>query len=156
MIVAIMLAISCLACLLYFIHHMASSIQASQVVDRIARETERVLDELFPRPLTYPPIEEFAKPSPAGAPVLAHRSGYIRFVDESSLLAAAIAGAATTSQPLYRAVRDGGHIRSSRSSPAERTTDALRAACLAPSTSAPPERCSETSSLASCRSSTSP
>ena len=41
MIVAIGLAIACLACLLYFIHHMASTIQASHIVDRIARETER-------------------------------------------------------------------------------------------------------------------
>ena len=110
-IVAIMLAISCLACLLYFIHHMAVSIQASHVVDRIARETERILDELFPRPLTgSPPIEEFAKPSPAGWPYSRQRSGYIRFVNESSLLAAArTCRRRTARRSLHRAVRHGGH-----------------------------------------------
>ena len=46
-IVAMVLAIACLACLLYFIHHIASSIQASRIVDRIARDTERVIDQIF-------------------------------------------------------------------------------------------------------------
>ena len=64
-IVAIVLAIACLACLLYFIHHMASSIQASHVVDRVAVETERVLDALFPRPLDGPPPAEDSPNRPA-------------------------------------------------------------------------------------------
>jgi uncharacterized membrane protein len=44
-ILAMGLAVGCLACLLYFIHHIAVSIQASHIVDRVARETERVLDQ---------------------------------------------------------------------------------------------------------------
>ena len=88
-VVAIVLAIACLACLLYFIHHMASSIQASHIVDRIARETERVVDEVFPLPLDGPPAEEAPDLIPHGVPVLATRSGYIRSFDEAGLLAAA-------------------------------------------------------------------
>jgi len=130
-IVAIMLAISCLACLLYFIHHMALSIQASHVVDRIARETERILDELFPRPLSgSPPIEDVAQPSPAGVAVLAQRSGYIRFVNESSLLAIARTSGAELHVDCYigQFVMAGTPIL--EASPADRVTDALRAACL--------------------------
>jgi uncharacterized membrane protein len=94
-IVAIGLAIACLACLLYFIHHMASRIQASHVVDRIAGETERVLDELCPRPLDGSPAEDGSDPIRRGVPVLATRSGYIRRVDEASLLATARAADVT-------------------------------------------------------------
>ncbi len=94
-VVAIVLAIGCLACLLYFIHHMASSIQASLVVDRIARETERVVDELFPLALDGPPAPEDADPIPHGKPVLALQSGYIRSVNEAGLLAAASASDAS-------------------------------------------------------------
>jgi uncharacterized membrane protein len=59
---AMILAIACLACLLYFIHHIAVSIQASTVVDRIAREAERVIDPVLPRPLMSTPAREPAEP----------------------------------------------------------------------------------------------
>ncbi|MGP0062779.1 MAG: DUF2254 domain-containing protein [Isosphaeraceae bacterium] len=88
-IVAIILAIACLVCLLFFIHHIAASIQASHVVDRIARETERDVDEVFPGPLAEYAEEEVPALEPGGTPVLATRSGYIRSIDESSLLMAA-------------------------------------------------------------------
>ena len=131
-IVAIVLAIACLACLLYFIHHMASSIQASQIVDRVARETERVLDDLFPRPLDGPPAERaVAIRSRAERRCSRPRSGYIRSVDESSLLAAArAADAALRIRSLHRTVRHRGHTPPRGHRPADRATGALRAACL--------------------------
>jgi uncharacterized membrane protein len=95
---AIFLAIACLACLLYFIHHIAVSIQASTIVDRIARETERVIDQVFSRTFPGPPAPEPNEPDepmPGGTPVLAGRSGYIRCIDEEGLLAMARTHAAT-------------------------------------------------------------
>lgn len=130
-IVAIVLAIACLACLLYFIHHMAARIQASHVVDRVAVETERILDELLSRPLGGPPTEDDvpAEIGP-GAAVLARRSGYIRSLDEPALLAAARAADAAV-----RVDRAVGHFVIEGTplfevAPADRATDALRAAGL--------------------------
>ena len=129
-IVAIVLAIACLACLLYFIHHMASSIQASQVVDRIARETERILDEVFPRPLDGPAIEVVPGAIVRGVPVLATRSGYIRRVDEPGLLAAARAADAVMRVNRYigQFVMEGTPLV--EISPADRAAGALEAAAL--------------------------
>jgi len=131
-IVAIVLAIACLACLLYFIHHMAERIQASHVVDRVAVETERVLDKLFPRPLDGPPMptEDIPDPIGHGVPVLATRSGYIRSVDESSLLAAARAADATVrvDRAIGHFVMEGTPLF--QAEPADRATDALRTAAL--------------------------
>jgi len=129
-IVAIVLAIACLACLLYFIHHMASSIQASQVVDRIARETERVVDDLFLLPLDGPPAADIPDSIPHGVPVLAPRSGYIRSVDEASLLAAARAAdvAVRIDRYIGQFVMEGTPLF--EVSPPDRTSDALQAAGL--------------------------
>ena len=88
-IVAMVLAVGCLACLLYFIHHIAISIQASQIVDRVARETERILDQVLPITVAGLPPAEPAEPVTAGAPILATGSGYIRTIDESALIAIA-------------------------------------------------------------------
>jgi len=90
---AMILAIACLACLLYFIHHIAVSIQASTIVDRIARETERIIDQVLPRPLVSTrdgaTDEAAARLSGGNTPVLASVSGYIQSIDEPRLLATA-------------------------------------------------------------------
>ncbi len=46
---ALFLALTCLGSLLFFVHHMANAIQANHIVDRIASETEVVIDEALPR-----------------------------------------------------------------------------------------------------------
>ncbi len=128
--VAIVLAIVCLACLLYFIHHMALSIQASRIVDRIARETERLVDRIFPRPSKGSPLaEETAPPLPVGAPVLATRSGYIRSIDEAALVKAA-----RGSDVVLRIDRQVGQFVMAGTpifevSPPERATDEFGANC---------------------------
>jgi uncharacterized membrane protein len=129
-IVAIVLAIGCLACLLYFIHHMAVSIQASHVVDRIARETERVLDDLFPRSAAVPQPLDPGEPIGGWSPVLAVRSGYIRSINESSLLAAATAAGAAIRVDRYigQFVMAGTPL--AEASPPERISDRLRTACV--------------------------
>ncbi len=129
-IVAMVFAVACLACLLYFIHHIASSIQASQIVDRIARDTERVLDQLFPDPLDGPLPPTYRESMTAGTAVLAVRSGYIRSINERSLLATARSADVVLQVERYigQFVMAGTPVL--KTSPAERVNVALEATCL--------------------------
>lgn len=85
---AIVLAIACVAWLLFFIHHIASAISVSNIVDRIATETERTIDETMPRPYRKP------APQPPAMPVsealytslTSEKSGYIRYIDLQRLV----------------------------------------------------------------------
>ena len=47
---AMVLAIACVAWLLFFIHHISHAISVSHIVDRIASETELMIDQMMPRP----------------------------------------------------------------------------------------------------------
>lgn len=78
-----------IAVLIYFIHHVARSIQASSILARIAEETAAAIDHLFPEQLASSPAEQ-------GGPVIvpeewqevrAARSGYLGSVDAAALLA---------------------------------------------------------------------
>jgi uncharacterized membrane protein len=84
---AVVLALACVCWLLFFIHHISRAISVNQIVDKIASETEGVIDELMPaarreaslRNQTPPELVfETAMPSP--------QSGYIRFIDLARLL----------------------------------------------------------------------
>src|SRR5215467_6390223 len=79
---AMLLALGCVAWLIYFIHHVSQSISVNHIVDRIARETELVIDELMPYsqgPFAVA-VRSEALPPQQGA-ILNRRSGYIRYVD---------------------------------------------------------------------------
>ena len=88
---AMALALVCVGWLIYFIHHICQSISVNHIVDRIARETELVIDELMPDPGGLFPFPTPSKPPPAmaGSPILSRQSGYIRYVDLNHLLALA-------------------------------------------------------------------
>ena len=88
-IVAILLAIACVGLLLFFIHHISQAISVNHIVDRIASETEVVIDDVMPQPRREMRIEVSAAVEPCEAPVLNDVSGYIRFVDLSQLLSVA-------------------------------------------------------------------
>jgi uncharacterized membrane protein len=45
---AMLLAVACVAWLLFFIHHISQAISVNYIVDRIASETEAMLDEIMP------------------------------------------------------------------------------------------------------------
>src|ERR1700728_752584 len=45
---AMLLALTCVGWLLFFIHHISHAISVNHIVDRIARETEHVIDVLMP------------------------------------------------------------------------------------------------------------
>ncbi len=85
---AMLLALVCVGWLLFFIHHISHAISVNHIVDRIARETEAVIDELMPYPRAghYQPTPAAAPPHEQEFPVLNEISGYIRFIDTRRLL----------------------------------------------------------------------
>jgi len=91
--VAVLLAFVGIACLIFFIHHIASSIQAETIIKAAADETIDAVDRLFPEEMGE---EADAGQSP-GAPadesrwqsIAALRTGFIQGVDGEALLEAA-------------------------------------------------------------------
>lgn len=85
--VALLLALVSLGWLLYFLHHITQSIQANHLVDRIATETEVIIDEVFPQPLGDRSPAASQRPAlPTGLDALtATRNGYVQLTDEESL-----------------------------------------------------------------------
>jgi uncharacterized membrane protein len=79
---AMLLAVVCVGWLIFFINHISQAISVNHIVDRIARETELVMDEYVPHPR-----EDVQRSMPEGDPretdnsILSRSSGYIRFVD---------------------------------------------------------------------------
>lgn len=89
------LALVSLGGLVYVIHHIVRSIQANTIVDRIAAETEEMLDRelgppLGPGEVPSPPVRAITPEGAAAVP--APRSGYIQLVDVEGLAAVAAAG----------------------------------------------------------------
>jgi len=89
---AMLLALVCVAWLLFFIHHISQSISVNYIVDRIATETESVIDEMMPIPRRghRHVLTEEGLPTETGAPVLSPVSGYIRHIDIDRLMRAAV------------------------------------------------------------------
>jgi uncharacterized membrane protein len=84
---AMLLALVAVGWLIFFIHHISEAISVNHIVDRIARETELVIDELMPYPRgRLEPLSPAPPLDPDDTPVLNQRSGYIRFVDIQRLL----------------------------------------------------------------------
>ncbi len=86
---AMLLALVSVGWLLFFIHHISHAISVNHIVDRIARETEGVIDALMPdfqpaHRLTAPVV---AVPEEPEFPILNEVSGYIRFIDTRRLVA---------------------------------------------------------------------
>jgi len=84
---AMVLALTCVGWLLFFIHHISQAISVNHIVDRIARETEAIIDDIMPWPhqpgrLQQETLDAFAEEVPLASP----ESGYIRFIDTPRLL----------------------------------------------------------------------
>ncbi len=88
---AMLLALACVAWLLYFIHHISQAISVSHIVDRIATETEGIIDDVMPHPrATHRLFEDEPREVETwDVPLLSEASGYIRFVDAPRLVALA-------------------------------------------------------------------
>lgn len=85
---AMLLAIACVGLLLFFIHHISQAISVNHIVDRIASETEIVIDDVMPWLRGQHNFERSNgdDQSTWDKPVLSNISGYIRFVDTKRLL----------------------------------------------------------------------
>jgi uncharacterized membrane protein len=90
--VSVVLAIGGIGALIFFIHHVAASIQASSIIASVAEETMAAVDRLFPGKLGEGPVDDDASPAlPALSerhwqPVPAWRNGYIQGVSNATLL----------------------------------------------------------------------
>lgn len=86
---AVVLSLACLLWLVFFVHHMAQSIQVNYIVDRIAHETERVIDDELPLVLARDE-EAAAEPTEprgreGGVEIESTVSGYVQLVDPIQL-----------------------------------------------------------------------
>jgi uncharacterized membrane protein len=84
---AMFLAVVCVGWLIFFINHISHAISVNQIVDRIARDTELVIDDYMPDPRERFQTE-VVEVDPVGVEtlILSRRSGYIRFIDLDRLL----------------------------------------------------------------------
>jgi uncharacterized membrane protein len=80
---AMVLALACVGWLLFFIHHISQAISVNQIVDKIASETEAVIDRMmpWPRKLNRLAVDERIEALKWELAVSNEVSGYIRFVD---------------------------------------------------------------------------
>jgi uncharacterized membrane protein len=84
------LALASVGVLIYFIHHLARSIQIDAIMSTVERETRWVIDDLYPDQLDPTVPEERCPDPPAGAVALpAWRSGYVEAVEPDELVRAA-------------------------------------------------------------------
>jgi len=87
-----LLALGGVSTLMFFIHHVASSIQASSIIATVANETMLTIDRLFPGRLEQGSNDDDEQPAilplPKGSwqSVPAKRNGYLKNVDSEALL----------------------------------------------------------------------
>lgn len=91
--VGILMALVGIAVLIFFIHHIATTLQASEIVSRIARETCDAVDQLFPDEIdeAAPAAAAALAPPVSGpwSPVAAAGTGYIQRADVRRLVSIA-------------------------------------------------------------------
>jgi uncharacterized membrane protein len=104
---AMLLALACVAWLLFFIHHISQAISVNHIVERIAGETEAIIDEIMPDPRRRGRMPGAGAPEPTEreAAVSSDVSGYVRFIDLGRLVFLARSYGVT-----IRIVRRVGHF----------------------------------------------
>jgi uncharacterized membrane protein len=97
----------CVALLLFFIHHISRAISVNHIVDRIAVETEAMIEEMMPWPrklrgiTAHDPVQSTIWETA----VLSDVSGYIRLIDTTRLVVLA-----KTYRVKLRVIRRVGHF----------------------------------------------
>jgi uncharacterized membrane protein len=88
---AMLLALACVGWLLFFIHHISQMISVNYIVDRIASETEAIIDETmrWPHRPNSPDGDDPRRGYTWETTLTSVVSGYIRFVDARQLVAVA-------------------------------------------------------------------
>ncbi len=90
--ISVVLALASIGVLIYFIHHISLSIQADEIIARVALELEQGIDRLFPDELgeDVPRVDEGASRSESwfddAATIRAVDEGYLQIVDADTLL----------------------------------------------------------------------
>jgi uncharacterized membrane protein len=104
---AMLLALACVAWLLFFIHHISQAISVSHIVEKIATETEAIIDGLMPEPRRHrqPPEAHLLEPGERDGAVSSDVSGYVRFIDIDRLVSLA-----KSYGVVVRVVRRVGHF----------------------------------------------
>ncbi len=87
----VVLAIGGISVLIFFIHHIASSIQASNIIASVAAETMVAIDQLIPKEIGRGPVDDEGRaklplPERKWQAIPAQRDGYIQSVDTGSLM----------------------------------------------------------------------
>ncbi len=93
--VGVLLALTSLAMLIYFIHHVAVMIQPSSIVERVAGSTEALIDRLFPERSPGAAVAPGGGDLEArgeGAVLPARCGGYVQTVDLDTLSEVAASG----------------------------------------------------------------
>jgi uncharacterized membrane protein len=85
---AVVLALVGIACLIFFIHHIAASIQAERIILAATAETLDAVDRLFPEKMGEPAAVRPAMPpeDTAWHAIAAPRTGYVQSVDGDRLV----------------------------------------------------------------------
>jgi uncharacterized membrane protein len=93
--IGVLFAIASLGVLIYFIHHVSVSIQANEVVARVAAELIQGVDHLFPQQMGSAGIDPAAVAFAAGPPdeferearpVASAEDGYLQYIDADALM----------------------------------------------------------------------
>ena len=91
----ILLGIIDIAVLIFFIHHVATSIRVESVIANITEDLHDVIEKLFPSEIGEPPADpreaehEWREPSGSSRSICSRNAGYIRHIDDHMLLTAA-------------------------------------------------------------------
>lgn len=94
-VLGIALALGGMGTLIYFIHHIASTLQASHLLERVGRETIAAVDRLFPDDVAHEATADqrsavLARLRDASwQPIDANRTGYLQRIDGDRLVATA-------------------------------------------------------------------
>ena len=96
--VGVMLALISLAVLIYFIHHVAVSIQADQVIARVGKELLEGIERLFPEQIghaetTPEPVADPGWPDAfdrEARPIAATEDGYLNLINPDALMTLAM------------------------------------------------------------------
>lgn len=91
--IGIMLAITSIGVLIFFIHHASTIIQASHVLAGVAEELDEAIDRLFPEEVgqDQPQNDQQSMPLPKdfdaqACPIKANHTGYLQVIDDKLLL----------------------------------------------------------------------
>ncbi len=132
--IGVLMAVASLVVLIYFVHHVAMSIQADELLARVSAELFSGIDRLYPKEIGQGPPESTPQEPHAAVPdgfdreaqpVSADVDGYVQLIDADALL-----DLATQSDLLVRVLRRPGQyaIRGNPLAlvlPRERVNDAI-------------------------------